>query len=117
MWMQSVSVTDAKAVERSHSREATHAKQAGHVKAGPEALLDDWLPSEPVIGPDTRVIAMGSCFSAPFVQYLAENEFDRHFDTQSDASFLPNLLESPAAVAQSMGARRARSRGPHLVHS
>jgi hypothetical protein len=69
-------------------------------KAGPEALLDGWLPSEPLIGPDTRVIAIGSCFAALFVQWLAENEFNRHFDTQSDASLLRNLLESPLAVAQ-----------------
>jgi hypothetical protein len=69
-------------------------------KAGPEALLDGSVPTVPLIGPETRVIAMGSCFAALFVQWLAENGFNRHFDADSDASLLRNPLESPVAVAQ-----------------
>ena len=69
-------------------------------KAGPEALLEGWLPSEPVIGANTRVLAMGSCFAALFAQWLAENGFNRHFDSTTDSSLLRNPLDSPVAVAQ-----------------
>ena len=33
-------------------------------EAGPEAFLEGWRTSEPLIRADTRVIAFGSCFAA-----------------------------------------------------
>jgi GSCFA family len=69
-------------------------------RAGPEALLDGFLPPSPLIDPETRVLAMGSCFAALFVQWLAENGFNRHLDPGDDSSLLRNPLDSPVAVAQ-----------------
>jgi hypothetical protein len=67
---------------------------------GPEALLVGWLPSEPLICHDTRVIAFGSCFAARFAEWLAEHGFNRAFDSGSDQSIVRNQLESPSVVAQ-----------------
>lgn len=67
---------------------------------GPDALLDGWLPREPLIGPDTRVIAIGSCFAGVFAEWLAENGYNRGFDPMSDQSLVRNPLETPLAVAQ-----------------
>jgi hypothetical protein len=67
---------------------------------GPEALLEGWLPREPIIAPETRVIAMGSCFAALFVEWLAANGYNRAFDAMSDRSLVMNPLETPLAVSQ-----------------
>lgn len=74
-------------------------KSAMH-RAGPHALLEGWLPAEPIIHRDTRVIAMGSCFAALFTQWLAENGFNSHLGREDDDGLLRSPLESPAAVAQ-----------------
>ena len=67
---------------------------------GPEALLDGWLPREALIGPDTRVIAIGSCFAGLFAEWLAAHGYNRGFDPTSDKSLVRNPLETPMAVAQ-----------------
>jgi hypothetical protein len=69
-------------------------------KGGPDALLDGWRPETPFIGPETRVIAIGSCFAAVFAGWLADNGYNRGFDRTSDTSLLRNPLESPGVVAQ-----------------
>jgi hypothetical protein len=43
----------------------------------PNNLLKGWLPEQPIITPDTRVLAMGSCFAANFIGWLAENGFNQ----------------------------------------
>lgn len=75
-------------------------RKGAMLKAGPDALLEGWLPAEPLIHEDTRVIAMGSCFAALFTQWLAANGFNSHLDRDDDSSLLRNPLESPVAVAQ-----------------
>jgi hypothetical protein len=67
---------------------------------GPEALLEGWLPAEPLIGPETRVIAFGSCFAARFAQWLAEHGYNLGFDSSSDQSIVRSPLETPSVVAQ-----------------
>jgi hypothetical protein len=67
---------------------------------GPRALLAGWLPPAPLIGPDTRVVAFGSCFAARFAEWLAEHSYNRAFDSGSDASIVRNQLETPTVVAQ-----------------
>jgi hypothetical protein len=67
---------------------------------GPEGLLVGWVPSEPLIRPQTRVIAFGSCFAARFAEWLAEHDFNRAFDSSSDQSIVRNQLETPSVVAQ-----------------
>ena len=69
---------------------------------GPAAIARGWLPSEPLIGPETRVLAVGSCFARYFTLWLAENGFNRAFRhspynalLQFNADF-----ESAAVVAQ-----------------
>lgn len=77
----------------------TPSKQAMY-REGPEALLDGWLPAEPLINADTRVIAIGSCFAGLFAEWLAAQGFNRAFDPTSDVSLVRNPLETPAVVAQ-----------------
>jgi GSCFA family len=67
---------------------------------GLEALLEGYLPKEPLINEDTNVIALGSCFAALFVQWLAEKGFNRQFAAAPDASFVWSRLETPVVVAQ-----------------
>ena len=67
---------------------------------GAEALLEGWLPAEPLIHPDTRVVALGSCFASLFVQWLEERGFNRHFASDPGSSFVWSTLETPLAVAQ-----------------
>lgn len=102
MWNASVSVAHREALD-----ELIRAGRARPVpnkprmyRAGAEAFLDGWLPSEPLIGPETRVVAIGSCFAALFAQWLADNGFNRHLDADTDEGLLRNSLESAIAVAQ-----------------
>lgn len=67
---------------------------------GLEALLEGYLPIQPLINEDTNVVALGSCFAALFVQWLAENGFNRQFAATPDASFIWTRLETPVVVAQ-----------------
>lgn len=85
------------ALIREGRAQATPSK-AAMWKAGPEALLQGWLPTRPIITPETRVISIGSCFAALFAEWLADHGFNRAFDT--DEGLLRSPLESPAAVAQ-----------------
>jgi hypothetical protein len=67
---------------------------------GLEALLEGYVPKEPLINEDTNVIALGSCFAALFVQWLAEKGFNRQFAAAPDESFVWSRLETPVVVAQ-----------------
>ena len=67
---------------------------------GPEAFLTGWLPAEPLIGPETRVVAFGSCFASRFAEWLTEHGFNLAFDSSSDQSIVRSPLETPSAVAQ-----------------
>jgi len=67
---------------------------------GLEALLEGYAPDEPLIDEDTNVIALGSCFAALFVQWLAERRFNRQFAAAPDSSFVWSRLETPLVVAQ-----------------
>jgi hypothetical protein len=71
-------------------------------KEGGAAIALGWLPKEPLIGPETRVLAIGSCFARNFTLWLAENGFNRMFAgspynalLQFNADF-----ESAAVIAQ-----------------
>jgi GSCFA family len=44
---------------------------------GMDALGEGWLPVEPLITPETRVLAIGSCFARYFVVWLAEHGFNK----------------------------------------
>lgn len=39
-------------------------------------VLDGWVPEEEVIGPQTRVIAFGSCFAAHFLEFLLKFHYN-----------------------------------------
>jgi hypothetical protein len=69
---------------------------------GMDALGDGWLPAAPLIGPETRVVAIGSCFARYFITWLAEHGFNEAMP-QSPYNALMRIgadLESPAAIAQ-----------------
>ena len=40
-----------------------------------EFIFKGWLPDEPFIDKDTRIVAIGSCFAAEISKYLIENNF------------------------------------------
>ncbi len=67
---------------------------------GPEALLVGWLPDQPIIDRDTRVIAIGSCFAAYFADWLLEHDFNRKYPRESDDSLIRNPFESADSIAQ-----------------
>src|SRR6185437_4238308 len=68
----------------------------------PAAIARGWLPSNPIIGPETRVLAVGSCFARYFTLWLAENGFNRAFrHSPYNAMVHYNAdFESAAVVAQ-----------------
>ncbi len=78
--------------QRHPTREQIHA-------LGPDAVLGGWKPAQPIIGPDTRVIAMGSCFAANFAEWLAANGYNQAFADPVRA-LLRNPFENVAVIAQ-----------------
>jgi hypothetical protein len=68
--------------------------------AGPEAFLEGWLPTAPIIQPETRVVAFGSCFAAHFAEWLADHGYNRAFRSDGDESIVRNQLETPSVIAQ-----------------
>ena len=69
---------------------------------GGRSLAEGWLPERPLIGRDTRVLAIGSCFARTFTLWLAEHGFNRTFpESPYNALLRFNAdFESPAVVAQ-----------------
>ncbi len=69
---------------------------------GPAAVAEGWLPDGPIISPDTRVLAVGSCFARYFTLWLAENGFNRAFRHSPYNAMLHfnSDFESAAVIAQ-----------------
>jgi GSCFA family len=70
--------------------------------AGYEPVLFGWAPKRPIIGPDTRVMAIGSCFARYFILWLGDRGFNRSIP-QSPYNALINFgfsFESLAVIAQ-----------------
>src|SRR5689334_2307494 len=45
--------------------------------AGLESIMLGWKPTEPIIHPESKVIAFGSCFAAYFIEWLAEHGYNQ----------------------------------------
>lgn len=71
-------------------------------QAGIAPIVEGWLPERPLIGADTRVIGVGSCFARYFVLWLAERGFNRAIDSSPYNALVrySAAFESPAVVAQ-----------------
>ena len=71
-------------------------------ESGIAPLLDGWRPDKPIIGADTRVIGVGSCFARYFVLWLAERGFNRAIDSSPYNALVrySAAFESPAVIAQ-----------------
>lgn len=70
--------------------------------AGLAPVLSGWKPERPLIGPDTRVLAIGSCFARYFVLWLGDHGFNRSI-SQSPYNALLKFgfsFESVAVIAQ-----------------
>ncbi|MEP7068175.1 MAG: GSCFA domain-containing protein, partial [Usitatibacter sp.] len=70
--------------------------------SGIQSLVEGWLPAAPLIGEETRVIGVGSCFARYFILWLAENGFNRNVDTSPYNALMRYgaTFESPAVIAQ-----------------
>lgn len=70
--------------------------------SGIAPILDGWSPARPLIGADTRVIGVGSCFARYFVLWLAERGFNRAVDSSPYNALVrySAAFESPAVIAQ-----------------
>jgi hypothetical protein len=71
-------------------------------ETGIAPILDGWRPERPLIGADTRVIGVGSCFARYFVLWLAERGFNRAVDSSPYNALVrySAAFESPAVIAQ-----------------
>ena len=71
-------------------------------QSGIAPILDGWRPEKPIIGADTRVIGVGSCFARYFVLWLAERGFNRAIDSSPYNALVrySAAFESPAVIAQ-----------------
>ncbi len=69
---------------------------------GAGALLDGWLPREPLIGAGTRVIGVGSCFASYFLSWLADNGFNQGLESSPHNALIRygSSFENPAVIAQ-----------------
>lgn len=69
---------------------------------GIEAFLTGWLPEKPIIGTETRVIGVGSCFASYFLLWLAENGFNRRLETSPHNALIRYAasFENCAVIAQ-----------------
>ena len=71
-------------------------------ESGMAPIMTGWLPAEPIIGANTRVIGIGSCFARYFVLWLAERGFNNAIDSSPYNALVrySAAFESPAVVAQ-----------------
>ncbi|MEW5975381.1 MAG: GSCFA domain-containing protein [Acidobacteriota bacterium] len=71
-------------------------------QSGLEQVLHGWTPPQPLITPQTRVLALGSCFARYFVLWLGDHGFNQNFPDSPYNALLRNSFgfESPAAIAQ-----------------
>lgn len=76
--------------------------KAGLAAEGVEQLLAGWRPETPIIGRDTRVMGLGSCFASYFLAWLAENGFNRRLETSPHNALVRygSAFENPAVIAQ-----------------
>ena len=58
------------------------------------------MPPEPLIGPATRVLAMGSCFAGNFAEWFLARGCSGPLRDDPYGALLRNAFESPAVVAQ-----------------
>jgi hypothetical protein len=67
-----------------------------------DRILKGWQPAYPIIGPETRVMALGSCFASYFVLWLADRGFNRKQPVSPYNTLLlyPSVFESTAVLAQ-----------------
>jgi GSCFA family len=67
-----------------------------------EPVLVGWKPERPIIGPDTLVMALGSCFARYFTLWLGDHGFNRSFPKSPyDALAKFELVfENVAVIAQ-----------------
>jgi hypothetical protein len=71
-------------------------------ESGIAPIREGWRPQRPLIGADTRVIGVGSCFARYFVLWLAERGFNRAIDSSPYNALVrySAAFESPAVIAQ-----------------
>jgi hypothetical protein len=70
------------------------------VRASIATMLEGWAPAVPIIHPSTRVMALGSCFAANFVEWLGAHGYNLPLRDNPYAALLRNAFESVAVVAQ-----------------
>jgi hypothetical protein len=69
---------------------------------GLASVLEGWRPAAPIIGPHTRVLAMGSCFASYFILWLADHGFNQQAATSPYDQLLRcrSGLENAPVIAQ-----------------
>jgi hypothetical protein len=61
--------------------------------------LQGWIPSQPVIDPQSRILALGSCFAGHFVEWLDRHGYNNS-NMEASRALLRNRFESAAVVEQ-----------------
>ncbi|MCX6135486.1 MAG: GSCFA domain-containing protein [Ignavibacteriales bacterium] len=71
-------------------------------KAGLDSIMEGWKPAEPFIRPETKVIALGSCFAKHFVLWLADHGFNKSVPKSPYNAIIRNAFsfESVSVIAQ-----------------
>jgi hypothetical protein len=64
-----------------------------------DTWLKGWMPSEPIIYPQSRVLALGSCFASNFVEWLDRHGFNK-LNMEASRALLRNPFENTAVVEQ-----------------
>lgn len=67
-----------------------------------DAVGQGWMPSQPIIFPDSRVVAVGSCFAGYFILWLADHGFNTKIQQSPYNALLRfgSEFENVAVIAQ-----------------
>jgi hypothetical protein len=70
------------------------------VRANLKSVLEGWAPATPIIDRSTRVLALGSCFAANFVEWLIAHGHELPYLNNPLAGVLHNAFENVSVIAQ-----------------
>ena len=67
-----------------------------------DTIGQGWMPSQPIIFPDSRVVAIGSCFAGYFILWLADHGFNTKIPQSPYNALLRfgSEFENVAVIAQ-----------------
>jgi hypothetical protein len=82
----------------------SHSTNSHWAEDGAHGIVQGWKPEHPIIGRDTRVIALGGCFGRTFILWLAEHGLNCQQPVPPHDTLLtyPSAFESAPVLARQL---------------